>query len=144
MRNLHDTGQKAALSDYLAAERTMLAWIRTGLALMGFGFVVARFGLFLQQIEAMQHVAVRQYGLSLWFGILLIVVGVAVNILSGWRYVHLVRELDSASPVRSRFSVHAVVIAVCLAAIGLAMAIYLGSQFHQIDRTPGDPPVRSQ
>ena len=38
--------QRAALSDYLAAERTLLAWIRTGLALMGFGFVVARFGLF--------------------------------------------------------------------------------------------------
>jgi uncharacterized membrane protein YidH (DUF202 family) len=35
--------QKAALGDYLAAERTLLAWIRTGLALMGFGFVVARF-----------------------------------------------------------------------------------------------------
>ena len=46
--------QKAGISDYLAAERTMLAWIRTGLALMGFGFVVARFGLFLQQIQVMQ------------------------------------------------------------------------------------------
>ncbi|MGA7413059.1 MAG: DUF202 domain-containing protein [Bryobacteraceae bacterium] len=41
---------KASLSDYLAAERTFLAWIRTGLALMGFGFVVARFGLFLQAL----------------------------------------------------------------------------------------------
>ena len=37
-------------SDYLAAERTLLAWIRTGLALMGFGFVVARFGLFLEAL----------------------------------------------------------------------------------------------
>jgi hypothetical protein len=37
--------QKAGLSDYLAAERNLLVWIRTGLALMGFGFVVARFGL---------------------------------------------------------------------------------------------------
>jgi hypothetical protein len=36
-------GQRGNLSDYLAAERTHLAWIRTGLALMGFGFVVARF-----------------------------------------------------------------------------------------------------
>jgi uncharacterized protein DUF202 len=38
------SGQGVALSDYLAAERTLLAWIRTGLALMGFGFIVARFG----------------------------------------------------------------------------------------------------
>src|SRR5580704_18319321 len=37
--------QRAALSDYRAAERILLAWIRTGLALMGFGFVVARCGL---------------------------------------------------------------------------------------------------
>ena len=35
-----------------AAERTLLAWIRTGLAMMGFGFVVARFGLFLREIAA--------------------------------------------------------------------------------------------
>ena len=47
----------------------LLAWIRTGLALMGFGFVVARFGLFLRQLQAMQHAAeTRSYGLSLWFG----------------------------------------------------------------------------
>ena len=46
---------KANLSDFLAAERTFLAWIRTGLALMGFGFVVARFGLFLQQLELNEH-----------------------------------------------------------------------------------------
>jgi len=48
-------GQKVGLSDYLAAERTLLAWIRTGLALMGLGFVVARFGLFLQEFQVAQH-----------------------------------------------------------------------------------------
>jgi len=42
------------LRDLLAAERTFLAWIRTGLALMGFGFVVARFGVFLQQLQLIQ------------------------------------------------------------------------------------------
>ena len=38
-----------------AIERTLLAWVRTGLALMGFGFVVARFGLFLREIEAVRR-----------------------------------------------------------------------------------------
>ena len=40
-----ESGRSADLRDYLAAERTFLEWIRTGLALMGFDFVVARFGL---------------------------------------------------------------------------------------------------
>ena len=40
----------------LAAERTFLAWIRTGLALMGFGFVVARFGLFLRELTAVKKI----------------------------------------------------------------------------------------
>ena len=76
--------QRAALSDYLAAERTLLAWIRTGLALMGFGFVVARFGLFLQELQVAQHILPpRSYGLSLWFGTALIALGVIVNILAG-------------------------------------------------------------
>ena len=43
-----------------AAERTLLAWMRTGLALMGFGFVVARFGLFLREIAAAGHVTAHQ------------------------------------------------------------------------------------
>src|SRR6267378_4141370 len=75
--------QKADLRDYLAAERTLLAWIRTGLALMGFGFVVARFGLFLQELQAAQHAPLLQsYGLSLWFGTALIAMGVVVNLFA--------------------------------------------------------------
>ena len=73
----------------------MLAWIRTGLALMGFGFVVARFGLFLQQIQVMQHApTAHSYGISLWFGTALIAVGIIVNVFAGWHHLRLVRELD--------------------------------------------------
>ena len=37
---------------YFAAERTLLAWLRTGITIMAFGFVIARFGLFLQLVQA--------------------------------------------------------------------------------------------
>ena len=142
------SGQRAALSDYLAAERTLLAWIRTGLALMGFGFVVARFGLFLQQIQVMQHApTAHSYGISLWFGTALIAVGIIVNVFAGWHHVRLVRELDRGETAFSRPSVQAVAIAFFLALVGLAMAIYLisvrsstSSRFathEEISMTPG-------
>lgn len=117
---------KASLSDYLAAERTLLAWIRTGLALMGFGFVVARFGLFLHQIELVNHEAQAQsFGLSLWFGTALIVVGVLVNILAGYNHIQLVRRLEQGSQTQSHHATAAVVVAFFLAVVGLAMTLYL-------------------
>ena len=119
---------KAALSDYLAAERTFLAWIRTGLALMGFGFVVARFGLFLRELPFAQHIPAQpSYGLSVWLGTALVGAGVVVNLLSGWQHARLVRQLDRGEIVRSRPATQAVALGVFLALVGLAMTIYLVS-----------------
>jgi putative membrane protein len=117
---------KGSLSDYLAAERTLLAWIRTGLAMMGFGFVVARFGLFLQQIKLVERTsAPPSYGWSLWFGTALIALGCLINVFAGWHHLRLVRDLDRGSLSHSRPSRQAVVVAFILALIGLAMALYL-------------------
>jgi uncharacterized membrane protein YidH (DUF202 family)/uncharacterized protein (DUF302 family) len=116
----------ADLRDYLAVERTLLAWIRTGLALMGFGFVVARFGLFLQQIQLVNRsLAPQPTGLSLWFGTALIAAGILVHLSSAWRHVQLVRQLDQGGTGSSPSLSYAVATAIFLAAVGLGMAIYL-------------------
>ncbi|HKN21310.1 MAG TPA: DUF202 domain-containing protein [Terracidiphilus sp.] len=118
--------QKAGLSDYLAAERTFLAWVRTGLALMGFGFVVARFGLFLQQVQALHVVAPQHgYGLSLWFGTALIAAGIILNVFAGFHHLNLIRTLDSGEIPRSHPAAQALALALFLAVVGLAMAVYL-------------------
>jgi len=121
-----DPAPKANLSDSLAAERTFLAWIRTGLALMGFGFVVARFGLFLKQLELINHAqSGPSYGLSLWFGTALIAVGVLVNLFSSLHYVRLLRQLNTGGPPPPRPSTQALLTALFLALLGIALAIYL-------------------
>ncbi|HSZ15702.1 MAG TPA: DUF202 domain-containing protein [Terracidiphilus sp.] len=128
MEQRPSTAPKASLSDYLAAERTLLAWIRTGLALMGFGFVVARFGLFLQQLQAVRGLPVKQpYGLSLWFGTALIAIGVLVNLLAGYHHIKLVGRLDRGETSLTHPTAQAVAVAFLIALVGCAMAIYLVS-----------------
>jgi uncharacterized protein (DUF302 family)/uncharacterized membrane protein YidH (DUF202 family) len=134
-----EMAQKAALSDYLAAERTFLAWIRTGLALMGFGFVVARFGLFLQELQIVERTpSMQSFGLSLWFGTALIVAGVFVNLYSGWQHARLVRELHRGQRALSRPSAPLVTVALFLALVGLAMAVYLVTFRSSLHPNPQD------
>ena len=110
-----------------AAERTLLAWMRTGLALMGFGFVVARFGLFLREIAAAGQVAAHQHstGWSLWIGTALIGLGVVVSLLASFEYYRFVRLSQQGRTYMPRTAMLAVVVAVILALLGIVMALYL-------------------
>ena len=111
---------------YFAAERTLLAWIRTGLALMGFGFVVARFGLFLREIgSATSNIPVRSSGFSLWTGTILVLIGVVVNAAATAQYLRIIRNLNEGRDVAGRPSALAVTVAVLLSIAGVAMAAYL-------------------
>lgn len=110
---------------FLAAERTFLAWIRTGLALMGFGFVVARFGLFLRELSVTTQPVPQTTHFSVWAGTGLVMIGVAVNLLAALRHVRLVRDLNRGITSFNRPSTLAIGVALALAAVGIAMAIYL-------------------
>jgi putative membrane protein len=117
--------RSASPSDYLAAERTFLAWIRTGLALMGFGFVVARFGLFLREIAMTTHIhSIESTGVSLWIGTMLLLVGAGVNVAASINYVGLIRKLNRGEDIGRPSSV-GIAVALILAALGFALAVYL-------------------
>jgi putative membrane protein len=112
-----------------AEERTFLAWIRTGIALMGFGFVVARFGLFLRELASLRTISKLQTSaLSVPLGTTLIVAGVLVNILASIRHVRNMRALNNGAPIAAKPSTMAIVVALGLAAAGLAMAVYLSKE----------------
>ena len=111
---------------YLAVERTFLAWIRTGLGLMGVGFAVSRFGLFLRELSASAtHLPAHTTGLSVWSGVSLVGLGVVVNISAVIRHFQLIHELNSGTWKAGRLSTGAVVLALVLAGIGIGMTVYL-------------------
>ena len=112
--------------DFLAVERTFLAWIGTGLALIGLGFVLARFGIFLREFNLKQpNLPSQSFGLSLWFGTALIFLGVFVRLLSLVRYRQLLQQVRQPESLLARPSALAITVALVLAVLGVAMAIYL-------------------
>jgi putative membrane protein len=125
----NDTDKHDATLDprvYFAAERTLLAWVRTGLAMMGFGFVVARFGLFLRELAAVPGVSPHQRsGLSLWGGTTLVVLGVAVNVTAAVKHWYTVRRLERGQPLRFSPWSLGMAVAFLLGFLGLMLATYL-------------------
>jgi uncharacterized protein (DUF302 family)/uncharacterized membrane protein YidH (DUF202 family) len=122
---------EASPRDFLAAERTFLAWIRTGVALMALGFVLARFGLFLQEFNLVRpELHPVSYGFSLWFGTLLILMGVLVSLLALARYLRLLGMIRSGARSFGNASALAVGMTIFLAVLGLAMSYYLVSARH--------------
>jgi putative membrane protein len=118
--------QYSDLQLVLAAERTLLSWIRTGLSMMGFGFVVARFGLFLREMafEGNRHVRPSTH-MSIWLGTVLVGVGVVALLVSARdhaRYLrHLGKSFDNQIPRRTL----GIQVGIALSALGTAMVAYL-------------------
>ncbi len=114
---------------FFAAERTLLAWIRTGLTIMGFGFVVARFGLFLALLAAQHpgpatHVDAAPH-ISSIVGIALVVLGSASILVSAAQHRRYIATLPVADLPAEHSVSFPLVVALLLGLLGLAVAVYL-------------------
>jgi inner membrane protein YidH len=115
-------------SDHAANERTFLAWVRTAITIMAFGFVIERFDLFLLmagQTLTSQHLQIRTTGFSHVAGPALILLGTAMTITAGTRFVLTARAIDKKEIVPGTGSRIDVALALLLALLGLAMLAYL-------------------
>jgi inner membrane protein YidH len=113
---------------FYAAERTLLAWIRSGLTVMALGFVVARFGLFLTLISgptASTPGAHHNHWLSNTVGIGLLVLGAGVILGALRNHQLFVRSLAPEDVPALPMPWLTSLLAVALSAIGLVLAVYL-------------------
>lgn len=107
-----------------AAERTLLAWVRTAVALMGLGFVVAKFGLYLHLIAGHEPSPVHEL-FALATGVAMVLVGVATCVFAAVQFRRILAELGPDEIPRGYRTGVAGVAAYALAALGVLVAVYL-------------------
>lgn len=115
-------------ADHLANERTFLAWIRTSISVIVFGFVVAKFGITLRQLLRLQGQVASESGLSLAIGIGFMAMGVFLALLALIRYRIILRRLEMNQFQPARAVV--VILGVVTALFGAILAIYLVITMH--------------
>lgn len=85
--------------EHQANERTFLAWLRTSIALIGFGFAITRFGLFLKQLQfttTQQPILSNPVSKSENLGLSLVILGIVVIALATWRYNRVFWQIEKA------------------------------------------------
>jgi putative membrane protein len=120
----------AHFSDHAANERTFLAWVRTAIAVMAFGFLVAKFDLFLKiaarslAADDRQTVSLRSADFGGFVGVVLIIAGTVMVALATVRFAHARRAIDSANPSMDTVGAD-LALAAMMAVLGLALVLYL-------------------
>jgi putative membrane protein len=112
---------------FFAAERTMLAWLRTGLTIIAIGFVISRFGLFLhllatQSSTAMPH---AQLSIAAALGVAFVIIGSLVIAISAIQHRRFVTTLSQADLPTAYSSKLAFALAMTIAFLGITLAVYL-------------------
>lgn len=146
--------------EHQANERTFLAWLRTSIALIGFGFAIARFGLFIHELQTRlneQEISTHSFISSQSLGIGLVIVGIIFIILAVWRYNRVFWQIEQGNYQPNRLSVWITAMIVVLLGL-LSIPLLLvrqtstpdtsSSRSNRVERQPGKrfstPPSRKQ
>jgi len=114
-------------SDHAANERTFLAWLRTGLAVAAFGFVIEKFNFF---IAVMAGPAGRVRPLDQYDGIAMTVIGIVIMLLGGIRFLCNAREINRAEIRTAGKSRTALLLWSGLGFVAAALCVYLVVRSH--------------
>lgn len=112
------------MTDHLANERTFLAYLRTALAFIAFGFVIARFSLFAREISIVAHIKVVSTHMSTAFGTGMAGAGIAIALYGAYRYAKTSSAIESGARVAMP-AWAALAAASATALIGVVVAIAL-------------------
>jgi putative membrane protein len=116
-------GQIGKAGDHLANERTFLAWIRTSISIIVFGFVVAKFGITLREFLRMQRESQQESGWSLGIGVTFMAMGIFMALVALARYRAVLQRLESGQFQPARAVI--VFLAVLTALLGAVLVGYL-------------------
>jgi len=109
--------------DHLANERTFLAWVRTGIATIIFGFAIGRFSIALREFLKLQGYASKTSGVTAWLGMISIVGGVLLILAGLSRYRQARVQIDSDTFEPAGFVID--IVSYLLGLFGAALAAYL-------------------
>jgi len=109
---------------FFAAERTLLAWTRTSITVMVFGFVVERFGL-LAKMLLPKGGEIIERGISFWIGLVFILFGVTLSVLSTMQYLRVLKTLRKEEVPEGYWLHLGVITNIVLAILGLLVTFYL-------------------
>jgi putative membrane protein len=115
-------------SDHAANERTFLAWVRTAIAVMAFGFLIERFDLFLRFMApqlAQEQLTPHGEAFANWAGLAFIVLGVGMTVIAGARFAKTARDIEADDEVASPGARFDLALASLLGLLGASLLLYM-------------------
>ncbi len=115
-------------SDHAANERTFLAWVRTAIAVMAFGFVIERFDLFLSIAAprtALPRIAAHNQAFANAAGLAFIAIGVVTIVIAGYRFVTIAKGIETDEALPSPGERFDLALAVLIGLLGVSLFLYM-------------------